>query len=205
MKGCSFRSLVVLMAAMVGLLLALQWYGGNAALRQQFLSLIGKTPLDSPVHVQPSSYPVAGPPTMSISFINRVLSASRSPAAGLGQALYEGGKRSGIDPVYALAFFQHESSFGRTGWAALNRSLGNIRCSAGYACRGGYRSYATWQAGFLDWYHLIRTLYIDQWHLTTVAQIVPVYAPASDHNNVSAYIQAVEHAVDTWRSGTVLA
>jgi hypothetical protein len=67
--------------------------------------------------------------------------------------------------------------------------------------KGGYRSYATWQAGFLDWYHLIRNLYIKQWHLASVAQIIPVYAPASD---LSAYIQAVEHAVDTWRSGNVL-
>ncbi|HJT55773.1 MAG TPA: hypothetical protein VJ761_04705 [Ktedonobacteraceae bacterium] len=203
MKGCSFRSLVVLLVASIGLLLAVQLYGGSAALRQQFSVLMGKTPLGSPAHVQSSSYRVAGLPTLSISFINRVLAASHSPAAGLGQALYEGGKRYTIDPIYALAFFQHESSFGSTGWAAINRSLGNIRCSAGYACRGGYRSYATWQAGFLDWYHLIRTLYIEHWHLTTVAQIIPVYAPASDHNDVPAYIQAVEHTVDTWRSGKV--
>jgi hypothetical protein len=116
----------------------------------------------------------------------------------------DGGVRYHIDPAYALAFFLHESSFGTTGWGAVNRSLGNIRCSAGYRCQGGYRSYPTWQAGFLDWYHLIRDLYIKQWHLTMVAQIIPVYAPASDHNDVNGYIQAVEHAVDTWRSGKVL-
>jgi hypothetical protein len=98
--------------------------------------------------------------------------------AGLGQALSEGGVRYQIDPAYALAFFLHESSFGMTGWGAINRSLGNIRCSAGYRCQGGYRSYLTWQAGFLDWYQLIRNLYIKQWHLMTVAQIIPVYAPA---------------------------
>jgi len=132
-----------------------------------------------------------------------VLAAYHSPAIDLGQALSTNGRHYHIDPAYALAFFLHESSFGSTGWGAVNRSLGNIRCSAGYRCQGGYRSYATWQAGFLDWYHLVRDLYISQWHLTTVAQIIPVYAPASDHTDVSAYIQAVEHAIDTWRSGKV--
>jgi hypothetical protein len=38
---------------------------------------------------------------------------------------------------------------------------------------------------------------------TTVSQIVPVYAPASDGNNVPGYIAGVEQAVDTWRRGQV--
>ncbi len=194
----SFSSIVLLLTALICLLLALLLYGGK-----RFSSLSGQSPLNSFVQVQ-GSYAVDGPPTLSVGFLNRVLSASHYPAAGLGQALYDGGVRYGIDPAYALAFFQHESNFGRTGWAAVNRSLGNIRCSAGYACQGGYRSYTSWQAGFLDWYHLIRTLYIDQWHLTTVAQIIPVYAPASDGNNVAAYIQAVEQAVQRWRAGQVV-
>jgi len=197
MKRHSFSIIVLLLAALICLLVALLMYGGKP-----FSSLSGQSPLNSFVQVQPS-YSVDGPPTLSVSFINQVLVAYHSPAAGLGQALSDGGVRYHIDPAYALAFFLHESSFGTTGWGAVNRSLGNIRCSSGYRCQGGYRFYASWQAGFLDWYHLIRDLYIKQWHLTTVAQIIPVYAPASDHNDVSAYIQAVEHAVDTWRSGKV--
>ena len=35
--------------------------------------------------------------------------------------------------------------------------------------------------------------------LTTVAAIIPKYAPNSDHNNEAYYIAAVEHAVDTSR------
>ena len=105
----------------------------------------------------------------------------------------------------------HESRFGTTGWGAVNRSLGNIRCSQGYTCRGGFRSYRTWQDGFADWYRLIRYGYVQGQitiplvghTCTTVAQIVPVYAPASDGNDVAAYIHAVEHAVDTWRQGEV--
>lgn len=150
-----------------------------------------------------ASLRVVGSPSISASFIDQVLTAYQSPAAGLGQALYDEGVAAGIDPVYALAFFWHESTFGRYGWAKVNRSLGNIRCSAGYTCRGGYRCYATWQAGFADWYRLIRHLYVNQLGLQTVAQIVPVYAPSADHNDVQAYIRAVEQAVTDWRRGQV--
>ncbi|GAC1349815.1 MAG: hypothetical protein NVSMB27_26450 [Ktedonobacteraceae bacterium] len=53
----------------------------------------------------------------------------------------------------------------------------------------------------LDWYKLISKLYVSQWKLTTVDQIVLVYAPAYDHNNVVASIATVKRAVDTWRNG----
>jgi hypothetical protein len=153
--------------------------------------------------VPAASFRVVGSPSISASFIEQVLAAYQSPAAGLGHALYDEGVAAGIDPVFALAFFWHESTLGRYGWARVNRSPGNIRCSAGYACQGGYRSYATWQAGFADWYRLIRDLYVDQLGLQTVAQIVPVYAPSADHNDVQAYIRAVEQAVMDWRRGQV--
>jgi len=146
---------------------------------------------------------VVGAPSVSVAFINQVLVAYQSPAAGLGQALYDDGVAAQIDPVYALAFFMHESSFGRLGWGHANHSLGNIRCSVGYTCQGGYRFYRSWQEGCVDWYRLIRGRYVDQLRLSTVEQIVPVYAPAADHNDVEAYIQAVERAVATWRSGRV--
>lgn len=156
-----------------------------------------------PTVVNLHAYPITGKPTISAAFIGKVLRAYGSPASGSAQALYADGVQFGIDPVYALAFFLHEDRFGTTGWGAVNHSLGNTRCSAGYQCRGGYRSYPTWQAGFLDWYHLLKVLYITQWHLVTVDQIIPVYAPSSDGNNVAGYITAIKTAVDTWRSGTV--
>ena len=148
------------------------------------------------------SYPVQGPPTVSADFINRVLNYYHSPAANTGQALYDDGVKYDIDPVYALAFFMHESSFGTTGVATFTHSLGNIRASAGYKQYDGYRLYPSWEAGFADWYALIANQYIAQWKLDTVDQIVPVYAPSSE-NDVSAYIQAVKNAVDTWRNGIV--
>jgi len=152
---------------------------------------------------QPQAYTVVGQPSISADFINHVLDSYHSPARGKGQALYDYGVKYGIDPAYALAFFMHESSFGTTGVARMTRSLGNIRASAGYQNYQGYRLYHTWEAGFEDWYELIADLYVAQWKLTTVDQIVPVYAPSSDNNDVTAYIQAVKTAVDRWRGGTV--
>ena len=152
---------------------------------------------------QSRAYTVVGQPSISADFINRVLDSYHSPARGKGQALYDYGVKYGIDPAYALAFFMHESSFGTTGVARVTRSLGNIRVSAGYQNYQGYRLYHTWEEGFEDWYKLIADQYIEQWGLTTVDQIVPVYAPSSDNNDVAAYIQAIKTAVDTWRSGIV--
>ena len=159
----------------------------------------------------PNSSSVTGPPTITADFIDRVLTANGSPAAGTGQALYDDGVASGIDPVYALAFFLHEDSFGKTGIGAATHSLGNIRCSLGYACQYGFRSYATWEAGYQDWYNLILYGYVKGQvtnsivghPCTTIDQIIPVYAPSSDGNNEAAYIAAVEHAVAVWRAGSV--
>lgn len=156
-------------------------------------------------------YSVVGKPTISASFINRVLAASSSPAANTGAALYGLGVKYGIDPAFALAFFQHESGYGTAGMARTTLSLGNIRCTPGYLsagkgsriCQDGYRAYSSWAAGYEDWYKLIRNLYVDTWHLSTVAQIVPTYAPAGDNNDPTGYINAVENAVDNWRSGRI--
>ena len=148
------------------------------------------------------NYSVLGKPTVSANFINRVLSTYHSPAAGKGQALYDDGVKYGIDPVFALAFFLHESTFGTTGIARVTLSLGNIRTPVTSNCRcqayHRFRRYNSWEDGFLDWYKLIRKLYVTEWGLTTVDQIIPVYAPASE-NNVLAYIGAIKHAVVTWR------
>src|SRR5437588_4181640 len=152
-------------------------------------------------------YSVLGPPTVSAAFMNQVLAAAHSPAAGKGQALYTDGVRYGIDPVFTLAFFLHESSFGTTGVARFSLSLGNLRCIPDTVCRDGYAWFPTWEAGFEAWYRLILYGYVQGevtiplvgHTCTTVAQIVPVYAPAADHNNEAAYISAVEAVVDKWR------
>ena len=157
---------------------------------------------------QMGPYAVLSKPTISASFINRVLATYNSPAAGKGQALYNLGVRYGIDPAFALAFFMHESSFGTAGEATKTLSLGNLRCIPNYACvdqdRGGYAAFSSWEAGFQAWYELIRNYYVAQRGLTTVDTIIPIYAPTADHNDEAAYIASLKHAISTWQAGMLM-
>ncbi len=157
----------------------------------------------APVGSSMASSSILGPPSLSVAFLNRVLAAYHSPAMGLGSVLYQDSVTFGIDDAYPLAFFLHESSMGNNGVAAVTHSLGNIRCTPGWSCYSGYRSYATWVAGFLDWFHLISSEYLPR-HLSTVVSIIPVYAPSADHNDEYAYITAVLSAVSSWHAGRVL-
>jgi hypothetical protein len=171
--------------------------GDRAATWQQ------SQPQPSAIAIPPSSgpYSVLGKPTISADFINRVLASYNSPATGKGQTLYDMGVRYGIDPAFALAFFMHESSFGTQGEARVSLSLGNLRCIPNYKCQDGYAWFSSWDDGFQAWYELIRNLYVSQWGLTTVSQIIPKYAPTSDNNDEAAYIAALKHAIDTWHAG----
>ena len=148
-----------------------------------------------------SAMAVEQAPTVSPQFIDHVLCENTSPACGTGGQLYSDGVDNHIDPVFALAFFQHESTFGRYGVAAATRGLGNIRCSVGYACKYGFRAYKTWQDGYIDWYKLI-AYYVQVWHKSTVDEIVPTYAPSSE-NDTANYIQSIKAAVSEWRGEVV--
>ena len=163
--------------------------------------ITAKTPI--PMHLGP--YSVLGKPTITADFINRVLASYNSPAAGTGQQMYDLGVKYGIDPVYALAFFMHESLFGTTGEAQATLSLGNLRCIPTRPCInqniGGFAKMNSWVDGFEQWYKLIRNLYVAQWGLVTIDKIIPVYAPSSDHNDVAGYIAALKHEIDAWHAG----
>lgn len=152
-------------------------------------------------------YAVMGKPTLTADFINKVLAAYHSPAAGKGQTLYNMGVQYGIDPAFALAFFMHESSFGTAGEATATLSLGNLRCYPGVTCidqdRGGYAKYATWEDGFQAWYELIHNYYVAKLGLVTVDKIIPVYAPTADNNDEMAYINDLKHELDVWHSGQI--
>ncbi len=163
---------------------------------------------------QSGSYTVTGPPSISAPFINTILCTWHSPTCGKGQTLYNLGIKYGIDPAYALAFFMNESTFGTAGMARITLGLGNERCiddrpcvnGQGDPCQAGQSCYAqfeSWEDGFEHWYMLIKNLYIGQWGLTTVPQIIHRYAPNADNNNEAHYAYVVEHAVDLWRAGKV--
>jgi hypothetical protein len=169
------------------------WAGFSAILKPGFFSFVGK-------------------PTLTASFINQVLVRYHSPAAGLGQALYDLGVKYDVDPAYALAFFMHESLFGTTGEARTTMSLGNERCISDRPCidqdRGGYAQMHSWADGFDHWYRLIENGYV-YGRVTiplvghpclTIGQVIPVYAPSSE-NDVSGYIAALQHELDSWHTG----
>lgn len=164
-------------------------------------------PIQRKIISNPGPYAVLGKPTISAAFINQVLQAYHSPAAGKGQTLYDMGVKYGIDPAFALAFFMHESSFGTAGEARTTLSLGNLRCYNGATCidqdRGGYAKYASWEDGFQAWYELIHNYYVAQLGKVTIEQIIPTYAPTADNNNEQAYISFLKHAIDTWHAGQI--
>jgi hypothetical protein len=153
---------------------------------------------------------VVGDPTVTPDVIDAVLAKYGSPAQGTGKVWYELGKRYRIDPAFALAFFIHESSAGTNpGWAGLKagggstHNVGNIIC-AGYAtCYGRFRDYSSWHEGIEDWYKLISNEYVGGRGAVTLEQIIPIYAPSSDNNDVPNYIQTVIALVNDWRQGVI--
>jgi len=166
-----------------------------------------------------ATYSLIGSPTVSADFINRVLTHYHSPAVGEGQKIYDEGVADNIDPVYALAFFMHESGFGTSGEARYSLSIGNLRClDASYdylhpTCIDNFSWFPSWDNGIEAWYRLIKVGYIqgainktvgyNACPCLTVDQIIPVYAPHTDGNNEAAYIAAVKQEVLAWRRGTV--
>lgn len=142
---------------------------------------------------------VVGSPSLSAAKVDQILANAGSPAAGTGQTFYNDSVQYGIDDAWALAWFHRESSFGTQGAATQTLSIGNINCSEGYSCIGRFRAYSSWNAGINDWYQLIKSVYVAQ-GLTTVESIIPHYAPSSDGNDESGYIQSVETDVQNWRA-----
>lgn len=140
-------------------------------------------------------------PSISVNGIRQILRQYGSPAVDDADAMYELGVRYGIDPAICLAFFIVESSAGTRGMAVETRSVGNIRATAGYVNHRGYRKYSSWREGMEDWYRLITRLYVQEWKLTTVDAIVPVYAPAEDNNDPGRYSATVRRLVNEWRQG----
>lgn len=151
----------------------------------------------------PSPYNIMGKPTISAAYINQILASAHSPAAGLGQTIIDLGKQYGIDPVFLVAIFQHESAFGTTGEARVTLSPGNERCIKERPCidqdRGGYAQMKSWTDGFDRLNFLLLNGYvrgqITGQYLVTIDQIIPIFAPKGDGNDTQAYIQLLKQNV----------
>jgi len=159
---------------------------------------------DSSLKTSSDSYNPLGPPTISLNTFRGFLQELDSPALSEAEQMFKVCLEEGADPALALAFFEHESGGGKAGVAVITRSLGNIRCSAGYSCyvtpgNGSFRQYSTWTESARDWARLLQ-YYRTKLKLVTLEQIIPVYAPANDHNNEVGYVLAVKNRVDNLRS-----
>ena len=146
------------------------------------------------------SIAVTGSPSISASQVDTILCKNNSPACGTGYTLYSYGTQYGIDPAFGLAVFEHESGFGKSGIAAQTKSLGNIRCSDGYACIGGFRAYSSWESSYSDFYKLIAGPSYVGSGLMTPEAILAKYAPTADNNDPVAYAADVESSMKDWRA-----
>jgi hypothetical protein len=218
-RSCLFRMIALLtiflpMSILVAQIWALSPHPPHRAVTLVFSFVKPTRSVDRPVQsvdhlVQSSELPsvskrptsgtsVLGGPSISADLINQVLSVAGSPAVGTGQSLYDLSRESGIDDAYALAVFEKESSFGKYGAGFENHALGNIVCAGYPTCNGRFRAYASWSAGYADFYRLITTEYVAR-GLTTVETITPVYAPSSE-NDTGLYISQVCQSMLAFRS-----
>jgi len=118
---------------------------------------------------------------------------------------YEAVCRHRVSPAFCLAVFWNESHFGRLGICQKydTHSPGNTRTSFLGAGRtvstpqGDYIRYNTWSDGFED---LAARLVgkSDYAGLSTIEQILPVFAPPEDGNDPAAYIQTVVNLINGW-------
>lgn len=201
------KAFLLLVAVVLGGLVLAANNGMNASSATSSSGTTYRVSLDV-AQSQAGQHSVLGQPTLSEAFIDRVLSSAHSPAAGTGQVFYQLSLRFGIDDVWPLAFFHHESDYGLTGEARITFSIGNSRCIATRPCidqeRGGYAQMENWRDGIAQWYLLIGTLYIKQWGRSTIEAIIPKYAPSSDGNDEQGYISALLNDAAAYRAGQVL-
>jgi hypothetical protein len=163
-----------------------------------------------------NAWDITSAPRLSGKQLNTILSAYHSPMAGLGQYIYDQGHSYQISSDFAMAFWLHESTLGTAGEARTTYSPGNLRCVADRDCvdqqRGGYAQMLNWQDGITHWYQLLSLGYVQGQvtksivghACTTLAEIIPVYAPSSDHNDEQQYIQSLIYIVTSWRAGKVV-
>jgi hypothetical protein len=132
-----------------------------------------------------------------------ILQRAGSPAAPDAAALYNIITSYGLDPAVALAFFKHESSFCQAG-ACANNNLRNwgmqrrpIKAERSTGIVNGFARYASWQDSVSDWCELILYRYVNR-GADTVEKAIPIYAPSSDNNVPSAYINTIRRVVASW-------
>lgn len=135
-----------------------------------------------------------------------VLTQAGSPAREEAEASYRAVAALGVDPLFALAVFRHESGYGRLGICAQyhTRNPGNTRSNRTgvgeivQTERGPFVRYPSWEEGFRDLaYRLVDPSFVyTQRRLQTIAEIIPTWAPAGDGNAPESYIRSVVQTME---------
>jgi hypothetical protein len=155
-------------------------------------------------------YSIIGPPDLTFEQFRDILIAAGSPAAPEAHGMYShlvAGR--GVSPAAFLAFFRHESQYGKVGVAKEfgTNNPGNVRTPEipGLASgivdtpRGQFAAYPDWRAGTQDWVARILGPKYAGSGLFTVRSVIPKYAPTGDQDNVpEAYIASVLRSIEEW-------
>jgi len=131
-----------------------------------------------------------------------VLERAKSPAYAEADEILSILKRWRADRGIALAFFAHESSFGRKGIAVETRNWGNLRRGRRMIkqTKHPFAIYANWAASVEDWCELLSVVYCKRWRLCTLREILQRYAPSSDGNRPERYANVVLRLVRMWQA-----
>lgn len=144
--------------------------------------------------------PVDSPPSVSPALIDATLAREGSPLAGLGAYICAEGRHWHVDPVFLLAFVTYFDAAHPL--AVSLHNVGHIRAGGTEPAVDGYRAFATWRQGIGAWYGLIHKLYVNRWHLRTLDEILPIYAPGAGRLDVEAEVNALRDTVAAWRGAT---
>jgi hypothetical protein len=137
-----------------------------------------------------------------------VLTAAGSPAAPSSHEAYATLGTMPVSIAFCLAVFHHESSYGKAGVTPKyeTKNPGNCRSSrtgAGTVIsteRGPFVKYPSWPEGWKDLaFRLIDETYVYvKEGRNTIREIIERFAPASDNNVPSSYINAVVRDMNAW-------
>jgi len=131
-----------------------------------------------------------------------VLERAKSPAYAETEEILSILERWRADRGIALAFFAHESSFGRAGVAVETKNWGNLRWGKRMIgqTKSKFAIYANWATSVEDWCELLSVVYCQRLRICTLREILQRYAPSSDGNNPRAYADTVLRLVRMWQA-----
>lgn len=149
------------------------------------------------------------PPRISRDFFQQILLDAHSPAYSAAHGMYDACAEAEVDPALLLAFFCHESSYGKAGLCERYnlKNPGNVRTpmnpargvSLSIPGRGQFFQFRTWEEGAADWGERMRDKYTVSLELPTVRLATPIYAPVSDGNAPDYYAEKVIRLVRGWQ------